>query len=241
MKTLFFFLVIVMYISCTKEPIETTNSGNVSISLDYAFPMHSGDITTKDGSVYLDFYTKYIAGKVLTPRIYVLMFRGIDNNYSTDVTGKWGDKSLVSLPPGNYMVTGGSKPQGNDLCSDTCFLGFWDTLKVTQTSISVIVKAYYACSLILLDTTNVKSTRITQDVTPGFNCTTAMMKTEGFYHTFIVQSEIDAQNTYPRLFITERTNKVVQILLWDYVWELGKYYYFGNSDNSYILSPMISN
>ena len=67
--------------SCTKIPdaAKDTATDNVKISLNYAFPARTGDITAKGGSVYLDFYTKHIFGKILTPRTYYLEFDGIDN------------------------------------------------------------------------------------------------------------------------------------------------------------------
>ena len=66
MKTLLFFLLtIMMYVACTKEPIEPTNSSNpknVNVTIDYAFPVRSGSMVTKSQPTYLDFYTKYIVG-----------------------------------------------------------------------------------------------------------------------------------------------------------------------------------
>jgi hypothetical protein len=244
MKTLgLLSLTITLCISCTKEPMDISSTGNVKISIDYGFPS-SGNITTKGNSVYLDFYTKYIASKILTPHTYTLLFEGINNHLTTAVSGKWANKDLVALPPDRYAIQGSSYPTKYDLCGDTCYLEFHDTVDITQTSTSVILKADYVCSLILLDTTNVKSTEF-QGVMTGWTYKTTMLKTEGFYSSFITGKPMDesehSSNVHLDLVVTERNNKVVTILLWTYSWEDGKYYYFGNTDNNYNLSPMTSN
>ena len=68
-----------------------------------------------------------------------------------------------------------------------------------------------------------------------------MMKSEEFYHTFIRGKSVTGVNMYVDLIITRKVpNERVTIFLWDYIWEAGKYYYFGNSDNDYNLVPMIN-
>lgn len=244
MKTLILLsLTITLCISCTKEPMDIPSTGNVKISIDYGFPS-SGNITTKGTSVYLDFYTKYIASKILTPRTYTLLFEGINNHLTTAVSGKWANKDLIALPPDRYAIQGNSYPTQYDLCGDTCYLEFHDTINITQASTNIMLKAQYVCSLILLDTLNVKSTEF-GGVMTGFTYKKTMLKTEGFYSSFITAKHIDtshhSNNVDLDLVVTERNNKVVTILLWTYLWEDGKYYYFGNTDNGYNLSPMTGN
>jgi hypothetical protein len=258
MKYLFFFLVIIMCLSCTKqpnEPTDLTNQNNVNITLDYAFPVHSGDMVTKGESTYLDFYNDYILSKILTPKTYSLQFVGPFNNWSINqnVTGQWGSKSLISLPPGKYIVQGGSGSTPPLICSDTCFFTFNDTIEITQTSTNLILKAHYGCSLILLDTADVKSTKI--EANPEYKIIPTMMKIGGFYHTFIG----NVNNVYPApnfsITVTHRSmepiqnsgpygpfyqNKSTIILLYLYTLEIGKYYYFENTSNGYTIVPMVN-
>jgi hypothetical protein len=228
--------------ACTKitdEKSPSQETKDVKLSIDYAFPSSSGSITTKGGSVYLDFYTKYIDGKVLTPRTYNLLFEGINNHLETAASGKWGDKDLISLPPDRYAVQGNSYPTKYDLCGDTCYIEFHDTIDITQSSSAVVLKAHYACSLILLDTTNVLSTKF-EGVMTGWTYKPTMLKTEAFYSSFVMTNSVTERNAQLDLVVNKRNNKSVVLLLWAYKWELGKYYYFSNTDNNYNLSPMIN-
>ena len=196
MKTLIFVLTIMMCISCTKEPNEPTdltNQKNANVTLDYAFTSY-GNITAKDGSLYLNFYNKYISSKILTPRTYEIQFQTFPTNLpGTVITaeGVWGSKMLVTIPPGKYVVAGFSHPVKYPVCGDTCYLKFHDTIDITQTSTNITLKAYYDCSLILLDTTDVKKTLFFADTTKWTFYTQfsnavkkTMMKTEDFYHSF---------------------------------------------------------
>jgi hypothetical protein len=260
MKTvLFLSLTIMMCLSCTKEPIDPANQGNVIVTLDFGFPA-SGNITAKSESSYLDFYTKYISSKVLTPKTYFLYFQGVNLHNYIQVSGKWGIPLLVALPPDRYEVGGFSWPTKYSACGDTCYLKFNETVDITQTSTNITLKAIYDCSLILLDTTDVKSTKLIADTIklPQYRNTvkTTMMKSEDFYHTFLSnnatngvgQDKIEGLSlkvtsrqkeliTHPEEIPFYR-NKWVDIPLSLYIWEAGKYYYFSNTSNGYNLSPM---
>jgi hypothetical protein len=188
MKKSLILLLILVCLSCTKQPIEPTNSKEVKISIDYAFPTRSGYITPKGSTDYLNFYTKYVEGKILTPKTYVLTFTRLDD-YSTPessedfrnnlfvTVGKWASKDQISILPGKYLVGGYSFPinrtiipgtpnniviMKNDIIGDTCYIEFHDTLTITQTTASITLKAKYACSLILLNTTDVLNTFLKQ-------------------------------------------------------------------------------
>ena len=234
-----------VFSSCTKIPdaAKDTITANVKVSLNYAFPSRTGDITAKGGSVYLDFYTKYIFGKILTPRTYYLEFDGIDNpNFMLAVLGKWANKDLISVPSGKYIIQGYSYPTIYNISGDTCYLKFYDTINVTETIINITLAAKYDCSLILLDITNTQNVQLRNDgnfVNGAGNWTykSTMMKSEEFYHTFIRGKSITGVNMYVDLIITKEVpNERVTIFLWNYIWEAGKYYYFSNSDNNYTLS-----
>src|ERR1035437_5963526 len=249
MKTLLFLLTIMLCVRCTKEPIEpleTTSSGNVKISIDYAFPSRSGDISAKDGSIYLDFYTKYISSKILTPKTYILLFSGQAHGFVTSITGKWGNKSFISFPPDKYTVIGTSVPTKYDIAGDTCYLSFHDTVTVTPLTSNIVLSATYDCSLLLFDTTNVTSTAIQadnpayNDKTFGYTFKTSMLKTEEFYSMFLRAGENDGWGNPGALdiYLNGRNDKRVSFGSWNYTFEPGKYYYLSSTDNSYNLVPM---
>ena len=240
-----------VFSSCAKIPDAANDAtSNVKVTLDYAFP-HSGNITTKGlASSYLDFYTKYIESKLLTPRTYILLFtghKGVDSLPSTgstvyagsviQVIGKWGSNDLVSLPPDVYTVTGMSVPTQYDLAGDTCYLNFDDIITVTASTTSIVLKADYTCSLVLLDTTNVRGTSIVTERKVGYSTyKPTMLKTDGFYSTFVVaNSNIDENHYQLDLKVTTKDGPV-DIGLWSYHFTAGKYYYFGNTGSNYTLS-----
>jgi len=264
MKTLIFLLLVVMTCyGCTKDAIEPTSKENVYVTLDYALPVKSGDITAK-GGVYLDFYAKYVANKTLTPKTYYINFYDGEKKVMASVSGTWGSKALVSLPPGTYATDGFSWPTSYGVCGDTAYLRFKDTVTITQTSTNLVLNAHYDCSLILLDTADVISTDIFMPATDTANfrfyqpyyqaVKKTMMKTEGFYHTFFfigaaVGDGYDKTNLY--LSVTERQrvvvdpsnpdymiNKITTFPLSVYNWEAGKYYYFESTESGYNLTPM---
>jgi hypothetical protein len=269
MKTLIFFLLIILCLSCTKEAIEPTNPGNVTVTLNFGFPS-SGNITAKSESPYLNFYTNYISSKVLTPKTYGLTFEsiGVTPNFSQGINGKWGNKIFVPLPTGKYAVTGFSLPNADFvhpryyICGDTCYLRFHDTITITQTSANITLRAYYDCSLLLIDTTDVKSTELYVDAPstlPVDAIKPTMMKTNEFYHTFLRDGYDNGHGNDQiplKLKVTSRQmvtvydsgpqnlprtyNKSRTLYLYLFTWDAGKYYYFSNTDNGYALLPMIN-
>jgi hypothetical protein len=266
MKTVLFLLLTIMVcVSCTKEPNEPTNPGNITVILNFGFAS-SGSITPKNTDSYLDFYNKYITSKILTPKTYEINFYGLNSNHiGTAIFGKWGSKQLVCLPPDRYKVYGTSRPTKYRVCGDTCYFKFNDTITITSTTEDITLKAIYDCSLILFDTTDVGTTKISADTTkwtfpaPFHNAVKQkMMKTEGYYHTFYFDGAANGvgyDKTILDLNITSRSSNLVydsgypinppivmhkstDILLWLYMWTSGKYYYFNSTSNGYNLSPM---
>lgn len=243
MKTLFFLLTITMLcLSCTKETIEPdikqVKNDKVKVLIDYGFT--SGNIK---GPVYMDFYNKYILSKTLTPRTYQLIFTNRDStSFRTTAVGKWGINNFISLPQGKYIVTGESNPTEYVVCGDTCYLAFDDTISITSTTTSITLKAKYDCCLILIDTLNVKSTLLTKAVTSNPSTfKNTLMKTDEYYHTFARDYFLMGRDRFPvalTLQITKRDNNMVNMLLWEYTWQNGKYYYFANTGSGYTIPAM---
>ena len=212
MKKLLFLALIVLCMSCTKDPVELIDPKNVDITFDYTFPK-SGNIAPKGTSAYLTFYHKYIESKMLTPRTYYINLYDPENHIGANIYGKWGKKSLSVVPPGRYIAEGISWPVGyvqngtaftNTVSGDTAYLAFHDTITVTHISTNFTLNAEYDCALVLLDTTEVVDTRMflidTTDLhifTPySKSVKTKMMKTDEFYHSFLFNGTLngDGQN-----------------------------------------------
>ena len=261
MKTLIYlFLATLTFIGCTKETFKPESTENVYVTLDYVFPVKTGDINPKGEPLYLDFYTKYIASKVLTPRTYYVNFYNNETRVGASISGTWGSKSLISLPPGTYETEGFSFPTTYGMCGDTAYLTFKDPITVTETSTHLVLNAYYDCALILLDTTGVIRTDIFMPAPDTANFSfyqpyyqavkPTMLKTDGFYHTFLFLNDgYDDVNLYLTVTGRERVmvdpsnpeymvNKATTFPLFIYTWEAGKYYYFENTDSEYAFTPM---
>lgn len=228
-----------MLCSCTKESVEPTVKGkdNVKVLIDYGFT--SGNIK---GPVYMDFYNKYILSKTLTPRTYQLIFSSQDSTgFNTTAIGHWGKSNFISLPKGTYKVTGESNPTTYNIAGDTCYLGFDEIITIDQAA-TVTLKAKYTCSLILIDTANVLKAELFKAVssnTGTFKST--LIKSDAYYHTFARDSYLMDRSKYAVNFtlkVTKRNSDVVNLLLWNYFWEAGKYYYFANTESGYSLPAM---
>ena len=236
-----------IFSSCTKIPDAAQDPiiGNVKISIDYGFAS-SGNITAKGTSTYVDFYTKYVNGKILTPKTYRLWFQNIlTPNSGWGYTNKWGINNLIALAPGKYIVTGTSYPvkiSGSpDISGDTCYLKFNDTITVPKYDSNIMLKAQYDCALLLVDTLNIINTWMGDNGTPADSYKNTMGRGGEFYYTFIRGMYLGPKLYNLDLMLTYRNKKQIDIVLNDYNFQNSKYYYFKNTDNSYIIPQMIGN
>lgn len=235
--------VLMMCVSCAKEsvepapPVVNATKGNVKVLIDYGFT--SGNIK---GPIYLNFYNKFILSKVLTPRTYQLIFEGKDSTtFMTTAIGHWGTSNFINLPRGTYAVRGESNPTLNNIAGDTCYLKFDEVITIDPATTSVTLKAIYTCSLILIDTLNVKKAELFSGGNNGNTFKKDLLKTEEYYHTFARDSYLMDRSKYAvnfTLMVTKRNSNVVNLLLWNYFWEAGKYYYFANTESGYSLPAM---
>jgi hypothetical protein len=227
---------------CTKAPIEkdaTTN--DVTISLDYKLSPKSDYMSTKGviGDEYQAFYTKYIAGRILTPARYQLNFTGVDHHFSGQFVGKWKDKDLITLPADTYIISGKSYPKVFRASGDTCYLAIQDTIVIDETTTNLTLKATYDCYLILFDNSNISVYSITEspmsdDPLINGEHNPRMMKTENFYHIFCVANNITVN-------LETNDQETTRYIFADYKFDIGKYYYFEYINGSYNLQPMNSN
>jgi hypothetical protein len=249
MKMFFILLISLFLYGCTKESVDPTNSKDLKISIDYAFPVISGDMTPKGSSTsYLNFYNKYIVGKILTPKTYNINFVNLENNYQWGISGLWGAHDLISVPPGKYRIFGDSRAVED--CSDVCSFTFSDTIIISSVTVTLTLKARYACSLLLLDTTNIGRTQFSTTHPNPLVITKGMMKTEDLYHSFI-SDQVNSSGVYSNysidLWIANRPDigadfgTGMSISITGQKWQLGKYYYIENTGNGYIVPPMTGN
>jgi hypothetical protein len=170
----------------------------------------------------------------------------LQTDFTLTVSGKWGAHDLISIPPGRYRIFGDSRAR--EVCSDICSFTFDDTVTVSSATITLTLKARYACALILLDTTNIQYTQFSSTHPNPMVITKGMMKTEDLYHSFM-SDDINTAMPYFSfdLLITRRPlpgadfGTGIGISLTSFKWEMGKYYYLENTGNNYTLTPMISN
>jgi hypothetical protein len=218
-------------------------TNNVSISLDYTLAPRSDYMTTKAGSpiteAYNAFFAKYIDSRLLTSATYCLNFEGINHHFKSQVRGKWANKDIITLPEDTYIVSGGSWPKIFQASGDTCYLGIQDTIVIDANTANITVKATYACYLLLFDNTGVNGYSITESPqAPEPQVTgvhdSQMRKDEKFYHIFCRENNITID------FSLEggRYGTVAEIVLANYTFTNGRYYYFEFVNGSYILQPM---
>jgi hypothetical protein len=245
MKKYIILLALVLY-GCTKQPIEPI-SNDIKLSFDYTLPVKSGDMTTKGSSLsYINFYNKYIATKILTPKTYNLNFINLDNNFRYGASGIWEAHDLISIPAGRYHVIGDSR--ADEDCSDICSFLFNDTITISSATITLQLKAKYACSLILLDTTNIGWTQFSTTHPNTAVIADGMMKTDDLFHSFI-SDQVNGSNYINYsidLWISKRAvngaagGTGMSISITSFKWETGKYYYIENTGNTYVIPMMIN-
>ena len=181
--------------------------------------------------------------KTLTPRTYQLIFSSQDStSFTTTAVGHWGVPNFIALPKGTYKVTGESTPTVYTIAGDTCYLSFNEIITIDPATTSITLKANYTCSLILVDTLNVLKAELFKASSLNTNTfKSQLMKTDEYYHTFARDSYLMDRSKYAvnfTLTITKRNSDVVNLLLWNYYWEAGKYYYFANTYSGFDVPAM---
>jgi hypothetical protein len=230
-------------VGCKKIDDKDLITNNVSISLDYKLTPRSDYMTTKAGSpiteAYNAFYAKYIDSRLLTPAKYVLNFEGINHHFKTQIIGKWQYKDIVTLPEDTYIVSGKSWAVKYQASGDTCYLSIDDTILVDANTTNITVKATYDCYLLLFDNTYITGYSIIESpLAPEPQITgvhdSQMRKDEKFYHIFCRENNI----TIDFSLQTGRYGTTSELVLANYTFTKGKYYYFENTNGSYSLQPM---
>lgn len=219
----------------------------VEFKLDYTFS-ESGDMTRATGEeVYTEFYDKYIKTKVLTPRNYTLTFTRVGITGSIiEIKSAWDNNDCVRLPEGEYYVNGTSYPIENyteigginDLPSDTVYLEFNETVKITKDMSTLVLNAKYNSFLMLFDTENtskielVISNNVVKELSKDSNCYWLFARTKYTYKNGVT--------SYFTSRITRNDNNAVDVVFGRLPMQFGKYYYFNDMTNSFDIPTMES-
>lgn len=210
----------------------------VEFKLDYTFA-ESGDMTRATGEeVYTTFYDKYIKTKVLTPRNYTLTFSDkVTGSSVATFKGSWETKDGVRLPEGEYIVTGTSSPILNDVkhASDSVFISFRDTVRITKDMTTLVLKANYNAYLLMFDAKDVRDIFYSY----GNGGKIPLVKTnEDIYYLFIESLVYTNYANYINLY--RNSGAVNRIMLESIPFSKGKYYYFNDMTNSFDIPMMES-
>ena len=210
----------------------------VELKLDYTFA-ESGDMTRATGSeVYSTFYEKYIKTKVLTPRNYTLTFNDkVTGSSVATFKGSWESKDGVRLPEGEYIVTGTSSPIFKDIvhASDSVYISFQDTVRITKDMTTLVLKANYNAYLLMFDAKDVRDIFYSY----GNGGKIPLVKTnEDIYYLFIESLVYTNYANYINLY--RNSGAVNRIMLESIPFSKGKYYYFNDMTNSFDIPMMES-
>lgn len=210
----------------------------VELRLDYTFS-ESGDMTRASGSeVYSTFYEKYIKTKVLTPRNYTLTFNDkVTGSNVATFKGSWESKDGARLPEGEYIVTGTSSPIFKDIvyASDSVYISFQDTVRITKDMTTLVLKANYNTYLLMFDAKDVRDIFYSY----GNGGKIPLVKTnEDIYYLFIESLVYTNYANYINLY--RNSGAVNRIMLESIPFSKGKYYYFNDMTNSFDIPMMES-
>lgn len=202
-----------------------------TFQIDYGFT--SENLMTRSAE-YDSFHEKYINGRLLTPDNYSLIFVGKTNKLIVRIDGHWKDKEFLTLPSDEYVVSGKSYPNIQKhkyvVCSDTVYLTFQDTIKITNSTKYIKLKANYDCSLFMLDNINTKSCTLEY----GFYSYN-LKNTESVYHVFVRSIVSGSGHDIIRTFNDNSKQRITIDKLYS---NYGSYYHFKDINGDYDLPPM---
>lgn len=232
-----FSLLVMLLTSCNNND-EIYIPQEVQFNVNYSFT-HNGDMTRSVNSeeTYTKFYDEYIKTKILTPKNYTLTFTNKDKNTVVTVNGMWDNKDGIRLIEGEYNVSGTSHPL--DCPSDTVFLKFDETIKITKDMTSLKLTAKYDSYLIMFDTENIKEIYQTCSNTHYKH----NLRKNNVYTIF--DTNPTCHDHYPSaaspsdiIKIKRNDDKLITIYLNNFSFEKGKYYYFNDMTNSFDIPTM---
>ena len=228
-----FLIASAIFTSCNKETEEYIPQ-EVDLTLDYTF-VKSGSMTRATGAgIYNNFYEKYIKNKELTPAAYSLTFKNKTSGATASVYGYWKNKDAIRLVEGDYEVTGTSSPADSYTISDTVFISFNETVRITKDMKSINLTAIYDSYLLLLDNENFNDAYYYYYYSGYDNKRFDLLRTESNYFLFIKALGSGTNS----LKLTRNDGKKIEINLNNIPFEKGKYYYFNDMTNSFDIPPM---
>lgn len=242
MKKILFALFGVLLYSCSSDEKEEPTEGiqDVSVTLSYTLA-NSGSMTR---STYSDFYNKYIETRLLTPSSYSISFKNIENGDSIVINGKWKNKNFFVLREGTYSVKGVSYPSNSVkpgfaeyIVQDTVSLCFDEKIEITKNMSNLSLKAKYDCFMLLFDNDDIDLIYYDQSINPKINS----YKINNIFYMFVRNKKLidDLGKVFNSpLYIKKRDGYVSELWLDKFNMEIGKFYYFKDTNGTYNLSPM---
>lgn len=228
------------FVSCEKVLEEAPNvPQEVRLKLNYTFK-NSGSMTRSSGSkAFESFYDDYMKNKVLTPTRYDLAFKNVETGATARIIGDWNDEDGITLPVGEYIVSGTSNPRSSsgqlepmsdyEFISDTVFLAFNEQIKLSAEQTSLSLNATHNSFLLLFDLKDAK-----------------MVKYKGLY-----EKKLNIYNNIYTIFVNRRSSRssdIIEITRNDgkestvsldaIPFEKGKYYYFDDMTYSFSIPEM---
>ncbi len=224
--------------SCSSEE-EVYIPQEVDLTLSYSFA-ESGSMTKATGAeVYNDFYENYIKSKQLTPKNYSLTFKNKATGTVATINGLWGNKDGVRLVEGEYEVTGKSFPITTEstsiaeCISDSVYLSFNESVNITKDMTSLNLTAKYDSYLLMLDSENYSKVYYELG-----SYVKDLYKTNSLYYLFVERLSYGNNSNFLRLI--RKNGKKSVLVLEQFPFEKGKYYYFNDITNSFDIPPMES-
>lgn len=232
MKKILLFALIALifgFAGCSKDE-EIIVPENCTFSIDFAFPT-SGEMTKADvtaSKLYNDFYEQYIKTKIYTPKRYDLTFSKGDKIVAS-FEGEW-NADLITLPEGEYSVSGKSETLFSDLKYPK--LTFNQTIIIDRNTKSVSLTANYNSYLIFFDKISCSESSLRKTGAYNYDVKESFGETEDIFYAFLPYGTYDYIN-----YKTHDSNGGA-IFLDNFVFEMGKYYYFDVVSGSFSIPPM---
>ena len=226
--------------SCEKVAEDIPDvSQEVRLKLNYTFS-DSGSMTRSNGSeAFVSFYDNYLKNKVLTPTRYDLIFKNIETGATARIIGDWNDEDGITLPVGEYIVSGTSNPRNHsaqlepssdyEFISDTVFLSFNEQVKLSAEQTSLSLNATHNSFLLLFDLKDVKKVNYS-----GLN--DKVLNTHNNIYTIFVNRLSTRSSDI--IEITKNDGKESTVSLDNIPFEKGKYYYFDDMTYSFSIPEM---
>lgn len=237
------FLVLVSLLSCNKFKAESIEPETVLVSFEYSFV--SGSMLTKSNNLYTPFYNDIVSGDLVAEDFHITLVETTTGE-TYEFSGKWKEKSLLSVKTGKYKITGTSTAAG-DYIQNKCSLRFDSEIEIKSSDTCVVLPAMYDCFLLVFDN------EIISEVFDCFNeyyelhdyysqeCKKFYQKNNtiyGFSYGLYNSSYGGSPQKQPALKVISKSGNIAKIFTKTLNFELGRYYIYNPVENSFSIPEM---